>query len=463
MAALALSHPEPLRRSARQALGDAIRGRIIDPADAEYDLARQIQSTAVDRRPAMIVRPADALDVARSVRYARDADLPIAVRSGGHSLAGHSVADGALVIDLRSLKGLHIDPARRLAWAQTGLTAGEYTDAAGEHGLATPFGDAASVGLGGLTLGGGIGFLARRYGLAIDSLVSAEVVTADGRLLTASESEHPDLFWAIRGGGGNFGVVSRFQYRLHETGTVTGGMLVLPATSDVLRDLIPVAAAAPRDLSMISFLMPAPEAPFIPAELVGRYAVAVLLVHVGDLASGEAAVRPFRSLAAPIADLVGPMPYPAIYEFTRALEERGAEVVRSEFLSSLPTASVEAILDLIEAPGAPPAIVELRALGGAMADVPVEATAFAHRAAPALGSVIVPYEDEREPSESLAVAVHDVFRSQAVGVYSNFLENEGEARIREAYPAGAYERLREVKRRYDPANVFALNQNIPPA
>jgi FAD/FMN-containing dehydrogenase len=463
LTALAFPHLEPIRRSARQAFSDAIRGQVIDPTDPDYDLIRQVQSTAVDRRPALIVRPSDALDVARSVRFARDTGLPIAVRSGGHSLAGHSVADGAVVIDVRSLKGLHIDPDRRLAWAGSGLTAGEYTTAAGAHGLATPFGDAASVGLGGLTLGGGIGFLARRYGLAIDSLVSAEIVTADGRLLNVSESQHPDLFWAIRGGGGNFGVVTRFQYRLHEAGLVTGGMLVLPATRDVLRDLLPVAAAAPTGLSMISFVMPAPEAPFIPAELVGRYVVMAMVVHVGDPAEGAVAMGPFRSLATPIADLVDLIPYPAIYEFTRVLEERGAEVVRSEFLSSLPGTSVDAILDRLEAPGAPPAIVELRALGGAMADIPVEATAFAHRTAPVLASVIAPYETERGPSEALAAAIHAVLRRDAVGVYSNFLEDEGEARIHEAYPGGTYERLAAIKRRYDPSNVFALNQNIRPA
>ncbi len=463
MAAFAVQQPQPIGRPNRRAFAEAIRGLVLDPASPEYEAARQVHNAAFDRHPALVVRPADALDVARAVDLATEADLPIAVRSGGHSLAGHGTGDGAVVIDLSSLKGLHIDPVRKLAWARPGLTAGEYTAATHEHGLATPFGDTASVGLGGLTLGGGIGWLVRKHGLTIDSLVSAELVTADGRLVTASANENPDLFWAIRGGGGNFGVVTRFQYRLHEVDMVTGGMLVLPATRDVLRGLVPIAAEAPDDLSLIAFVMHAPPLPFIPPEQVGRLVVMAMLVHVGDPDAGQAAVAPFLSLATPIADLVGPMPYPAIYEFTKSGEARSAASLRSAFLPALTDASVDAILDHLEASTSPAAMVQLRVLGGAMAAVPSDATAFAFRDAPVMATIITPYEGPAAPHEAWTTSLFEAIRPGAVGVYANFLGDEGEARIREAYPSPTYARLAEVKRRWDPDNRFRLNQNIRPA
>jgi len=461
-------------RSARPDIDDTLdldafeaglNGSILLPGSPGYAEARLVYSANNDGHPALIVRAADAADVARTVTLARESGLALSVRGGGHSLAGYGTNDDGIVLDLGAMKGLHIDPDRRVAWAQPGLTAGEYTRAAAAHGLATPFGDTASVGIGGLTLGGGIGWLARKYGLAIDALQAVELVTAGGRQVTASADSHPDLFWAVRGGGGNFGVVTRFQYRLYPVGEIFGGALFMPATRDVLRSLVPIAASAPEELTTISFVMALPPAPFVPAELVGMLSLAVMFVWSGDPADGPAAIAPFREVATPLVDMAMPMPYPAIYAFLAEAEKRGLSVHRSRFLDTLDDDAIDAILAAMAAPSSPAAMVQLRVLGGAMARVPADATAFAHRDAAVMALVITPYEDPAtEPAQrAWTEALHEALGAHEVGVYSNFLEAEGDERIRAAYPGGTYERLADVKRRYDPSNLFRLNQNIRPA
>jgi FAD/FMN-containing dehydrogenase len=362
------------------------------------------------------------------------------------------------------MKGLHIDPERRLAWAQPGLRAEEYTVAAAAHGLATPFGDTGSVGIAGLTLGGGIGWLVRRHGLAIDALVSVEIVTADGRLLTASATEHPDLFWAVRGGGGNFGVVTRFQFRLYPVPQIVGGALFMPATREVLQALQPIAASAPEELTTISVLMAAPPAPFIPAEVHFQPTLAIMFVYDGDPEGAAAALAPFRQVATPLAELVMPMPYPGIYEMLRDAERRGSASHRSLFMDALDDAAIDEILARHAAPSSPFAMTQIRILGGAMARVPADATAFAHRDANVMVIIMTPFEDPAEAPVHAAwtQAYYEALQPKATGVYSNFLEDEGDARIREAYPTETYRRLVEVKRRYDPTNLFRLNQNIRP-
>ena len=289
------------------------KGPVISPDDPTYDEARTVFVGGIDRWPALIVRVADAEDVARGIALARENGLELAVRSGGHSAAGHSVSDGGIVLDLSDMRALEIDVEGRTAWAETGLTAGEYTEAAGAHGLATGFGDAGSVGIGGITLGGGVGFLVRKHGLTIDNLLAAEVVTADGELLRADADTHPDLFWAIRGGGGNFGVATRFQFRLHEVDPFVGGPLFLPATPDVLTGFIAAAQAAPEELSTIVNVMHAPPLPFLPAEYHGQLVLMGLMAYAGPVEDGLRALEPFRGLATPIADMVGPMPYSGLY------------------------------------------------------------------------------------------------------------------------------------------------------
>src|ERR671913_1474828 len=260
-----------------------VRGRIIRPQDDGYDEARSVFYGGFDRRPALIVRVEDAADISHVIALARESGLELAVRSGGHSVAGHSSTDGGIVLDLSEMKELELDVEGRTAWAQTGLTAGEYTAAAATHSLATGFGDTGSVGIGGITLGGGVGYLVRKYGLTIDDLISAEIVTAGGELLRVDAETHPDLFWAIRGGGGNFGVATRFQFRLHEVDEIVGGMLVLPATPEVLASFVAEAEAAPEELSTIANVMVAPPMPFFPAAAHGKLVIIALMAYAGDV------------------------------------------------------------------------------------------------------------------------------------------------------------------------------------
>jgi len=442
----------------------AFDGRVIAPDDAGYDQARTLFAGGFDQRPAVIVRPADADEVAQVVALARDTGMELAVRSGGHSGAGHSVSDGGIVLDLSAMRALDVDAGRRTAWAQTGLTAGEYSVAAGAYGLATGFGDTGSVGIGGITLGGGMGYLVRKYGLTIDDLLAAEVVTADGRLLRTDAETYPDLFWAIRGGGGNFGVATRFQYRLHPVGTVTGGMLILPATPEVVAGFVAEAEAAPEELSAIANVMVAPPMPFLPAELHGQLVVMALLVHAGAVEDGERAVAPFRRLATPLADMLGPMPYPEIYP----PEEAGyhpTAVGRTMFVDTVDRDVAETIVEYLRASDASLRVAQLRVLGGAMARVPVEATAFAHRQSRIMANLAAFYEgpEDQAVREAWVGDFAAALRQWDTGAYVGFINDEGPDRVRQAYPGTTWERLAAVKRRYDPTNLFRLNHNIPPA
>ena len=307
------------------ALANALRGDVMDPRDTAFEDTARIWNQAHQATPMAIVRVADAGDVATTVAFARSNGIEIAVRAGGHSVAGHSSGDGVLVIDLRALRGVHIDPAGGTVWAGAGLTAGELVTALAPHGLSVPFGDTGSVGIGGITLGGGIGYLVRKHGLTIDSLVAVEIVTASGEVLVASENEHADLFWAIRGGGGNFGIVTRFRYQAHPVDMVFGGAMVLPMSREVLLGAIEAAASAPDELSVIADVMDMPPLPFLPEEHHGRRAVLLTMIWVGDPDAGAAAVAPFRELATPLGEMVAPMPYPTIYAFTEGAGEPHAD------------------------------------------------------------------------------------------------------------------------------------------
>jgi FAD/FMN-containing dehydrogenase len=437
---------------------------VIAPEDPRYDEARTVFSGAIDRRPAVIVRVADAGDVAHVIAHAREIVAELAVRSGGHSGAGHGVSEGGIVLDLAQMRALEIDADSRTAWAETGMTAGEYTTAAAAHGLATGFGDTGSVGIGGITLSGGVGYLVRKHGLTIDDLLAADVVTADGELVRADADSHPELFWALRGGGGNFGVATRFRFRLHKLGTVVGGMLLLPATPDVIAGFVAAADNAPEELSTIASVMPAPPLPFVPAEHHGQLVVMATLAYAGDSEAGERAIAPFRALAEPLADMVRPMPYPEIFP-PEPEDFRPIATARTLFADSVDRDAAETILEHIRAATAPMAAAQLRVLGGAMARVPADATAFAHRQSRIMVNVAAMgmQPDEVALHEGWVANLADALQQDDAGAYVGFLADEGEKRIRAAYPGATWDRLAAVKATYDPTNLFRLNQNVPPA
>ena len=442
---------------------DGVAGRVIRPDDAEYDKARTPFYGVVDPRPAAIVRVADANDVSRVISLVRETGTEFIVRSGGHGVAGYATPNGGIVLDLGDMRHLDIDAETRTAWAETGLTAAEYTTAADTHGLATGFGDTGSVGVGGLTLGGGVGYLVRKHGLTIDDLLAADVVTADGQLRRVDAKSEPDLFWAIRGGGGNFGVATRFQFRLHPVGTIVGGMMMLPATPDVIHSFIALAEAAPEELSTIANVMPAPPMPFVPAQHHGKLVIFAMLCYAGAVDAGERAVAPFRALAAPIVDMVKPSRYPEMYP-PEDPNYHPIATGRTLFIDSVDRDVANTIVEHLGATDALMRVAQLRVLGGAMARVPVEATAFAHRKSRIMVNVAALYErpDQASVYEPWVTGFAAALRQGDNGAYVNFLVDEGEARIRDAYPGKTWDRLRSIKARYDPTNLFRLNQNIPP-
>jgi FAD/FMN-containing dehydrogenase len=442
----------------------AVQCPVIAPGDPEYDAARRVFMGDVDRRPAAIVRVANAEDVAGVIEVARETGVELAVRAGGHSV-GLSTTDGGLVIDLRDMKAIDLDQEARTVWAEAGLTASELTTATAAHGLAVGFGDTGSVGIAGITLGGGIGYMVRKHGLTIDSLLAAEIVTADGKLRHVDEDHEPDLFWAIRGGGGNFGVVTRFRYRLQDVREVVGGMLILPATPEIVEGFIAAAEVAPEELSTIANIMPAPAMPFLPEAHHGKLVVFAFVAHVGDVAAGERAMAPFRALATPLVDMVAPMSYADIYP-PEDPDYAPTPVQRTMFVDRIDRTAARTIVEFLEASDAPLRAAQLRVLGGAMAGVPTDATAFAHRTSRILAVLVNFYDKTPEDRARRQVWADDfaaALRQSDDGAYVNFLGDTGAAGVRAAYPDGTWDRLAAIKKRYDPTNLFRLNQNVPPA
>lgn len=451
--------------AAPEAIPAGFSGRTIRPGDADFDLLRLVANGAIDHRPTVILRPRSGTDVALAVGYARDAGLPLAVRSGGHSGAGHGVTEGGVVIDLRDMKALSIDAGGQTVTAEAGLTAGEVLGPVTEKGFILGFGDASSVGISGITLGGGIGYVVRKHGLTIDSLLAVEIVTADGQIRSVDAEHEPDLFWALRGGGGNFGVATRFTYRLNPLPAFTGGMLILPATAETVSGFLAAAEAAPEALSTIANIMPAPPMPFLPEALHGKLVIMGMMAFAGDAAAAEDALMPFRALATPLADMVKPGSFMQMYP-PEDPSMRPMTAIRTFYTDGVDRAVAGELLARLEASDAPMRVAQLRVLGGAAARVPSDATAYAHRDRRILGAAVAfcTGKDDVPGRQKWVVGLAELLMGRsAAGAYVNFLSDEGEARVREAYPQATWDRLRQVKRRYDPQNLFRLNQNIPPA
>jgi FAD/FMN-containing dehydrogenase len=445
------------------AFAAGLRGRLLGPGDGDYDTARTVWNAMIDRRPALIAQCAGVADVIAAVGFAREHGLPVAVRGGGHNVAGTAVADGALVVDLSPMKGIRVDPAARTVRAQGGVTWAELDAETQAFGLATTGGTISATGIAGLTLGGGLGWLMRCHGLACDNLLSADVVTADGRFLTASATENADLFWGLRGGGGNFGVVTSLEFRLHEFGpTLIAGPLFhpLPSAKEALRAYRDLAPTLPDAVTCHVAVLTSPE---------GAQLAALLPAYVGPIEEGEAALAPIRAIGSPAADLVGPIPYRALQQmFDAAFPAGRRNYWKSGFLRDLDDGAIDALIDGYARVPSPYGALFLEHYGGQAGRVPADATAFPHRSAPFNLIVLAAWDDPAHDEANVAWA-RDLWAAMqpyaADGVYVNYLSDarqEGENRIGAAYGPN-YDRLAALKRTYDPTNLFRSNQNITPA
>ncbi|GAA0459613.1 FAD-linked oxidase [Paractinoplanes deccanensis] len=443
-------------------------GAVLRPGDDGYDAARRVWNGAIDRRPMVILRCAGAADVAAGVRYAVRAGIELSIRSTGHNVTGRAVSDGGLTLDLSGMDGLRIDPERRAAVAGPGVLWGDFDRRAQEHGLATTGGRISTTGVAGLTLGGGFGWLMRRCGLAADNLLSVELVTADGTVTRVDGDTDADLFWALRGGGGNFGVATALEFRLHPVGpVVTGGAVFYPAASAgrVLRWYRGFLRDAPDVLSAQCNLLRLPAAPFVPAELHGRPAVAVAVCHLGGEAEAGKDLAALDDLGPPLLRRIARMRYTSLQRLYDMAGRFGSRVHgRAGYLAALPDAAID-VLASAEAAPSPDCIVMLSPLGGAVARVGETETAAGHRSAALSVSVDAVWRDPAETAAHHAWVrrLWDGLRPFTDGVYVNELGDEGPDRVRAAYHPASWSRLRDLKARYDPGNVFRLNQNIPPA
>ena len=443
-----------------------LRGELILPGDPDYEAARGIWNGTYDHHPAMIVRCADMEDVQLAVKFAYEQGMPLSVRSGGHSLAGYGMNDVGLVIDLSRMKAITVDPEKRIARLEPGLTWSEVANTLQPYGLALSSGDTGTVGVGGLLLGGGIGWMVRKYGLTLDHLRAVEMVTADGEFLRASADNNAELFWGLRGGGGNFGVATAFEVDLHPAGIVLGGAVFyeMAEAEAILQEYARYALTAPDELTTMAMLMAAPPAPFIPPAKQGQPVVVIFLCYTGDLAQGEQVIAPLQKLGTVVADVIAPIPYPVMFAFTEEASKPGfAQYVRSLFAQTLSDEAIQTLVKEGNRAISPQTMVQIRILGGAMSRVPVDATAFAHRDKQVMISVF-DTEWQSGNGEHLAHAeqLWQALSPYTEGVYINFLMDEGEQRIHQAYSPATYTRLVALKNRYDPTNLFHLNQNIIP-
>jgi FAD/FMN-containing dehydrogenase len=451
------------------ALRTSFRGALLHPGEEGYEEARRVWNGAIDRHPALIARCAGADDVVEAVRFARERELPVTVRGGGHAVAGHAVCDGGLMIDLSLMKAVEVDPEARTARAAGGLLWRELDAATQQHGLATTGGIISHTGIGGLTLGGGFGHLMRRHGLTVDNLLAVELVTADGERLRVDAASEPELFWGLRGGGGNFGVATAFEYRLHPVGPlVLGGPMFwglddAPAVLRVLRELAP---AAPDELGISISIMPAPPMPFLAPEQFGKPVIGLVLAWMGDFAAGERAIAPLREVGRPLADVVRPVPYPALQSMLDGGAPHGRHYYwKAHRLPALSDATIDVFCERASAFTSPFAQINGWAVGGAVSRVDPGATAVGERETGFELSFAVgwpPSDPDGERHRAWSRAGWEALRGESAGIYANFISDEGSAGVEAAYGA-RLARLTAVKDRYDPDNVFRHNANIPPS
>jgi FAD/FMN-containing dehydrogenase len=452
-----------------RALSGVFAGELVGPHDESYESARRVWNGMVDRRPELIARCAGEDDVVAALGFAREHGLAVAVRGGGHNVAGNAVCDGGVVIDLSALKAIAVDAERRTARVQPGVLLGELDRATEEVGLATPTGNVSMTGVAGLTLGGGLGWIARKHGPACDNLLAATVVTADGRRVTASPDENPELLWGLRGGGGNFGVVTSFQYRLHPVGpqVIAGGVLhAFTDAPEVFPFFAEFVATAPDELSVTASTFRAPPGMPIAPAMVGELVTMLAVCWVGDLDAGERALRPLREFGRPLADLVAPMPYTTLQSFSDAAYPSGQRNYwKSHYVDAITDDVVATLVEHAPWMGSPLSSFYFQHLGGAIARPGIDAAAFGHRHAGFDFAILTVWQDRAEDDEHVAWAraFADAMAPHATGVYVNNLGVEGADRVRAAYAPATYERLVALKDAYDPGNVFRLNQNIAPS
>jgi FAD/FMN-containing dehydrogenase len=467
---LSTTQASPLGDATVAELEAAVHGAVIRPGDDLYDDARQIWNGAHDRRPALIVRPTGAADVVRAMELGRSEGLPIAVRGGGHSVPGFSVCDDGLVIDLSGMRGVRVDASARRAVAAGGATWGDFDHETQGYGLATTGGLVSTTGIAGFTLGGGIGWLMRKHGLACDNLVGADVVCADGRIVHASPDEHPDLLWALKGGGGNFGVVTHFELELHPVGPIVyGGPIFFPGdrAAEVLRFYREWTADAPDELTTAANLLTGPPAPFLPEEWHGRRLIGILVAWAGRMEDGEGAVRALRGLGDPVADLCGPIPYTALQSLIDPLYPKGiVAYMKSGFMDGLDDDVIDELCRRHQGMTSPQEEIHVHHMGGAVGRVEQGASPFPDRASPYTLNTLAcaPTVDGFEEHVAWAGDLYAALEPHMSGrVYVNFLGQGDPRGASDAYQPETFARLQRVKAQYDPENVFALNQNIPPA
>jgi hypothetical protein len=444
-------------------------GELVSPDDATYDRHRAVWNGSIDRHPALIARCTRASDVSAAVTFARQTGLPLAVKGGGHSFPGQSVCDDGIVVDLGEMKGIAVDPQTRTATAEAGVLLGELDRETQAYGLAVPAGIVTHTGLAGLTLGGGIGWLQRKYGLTIDQLLSVDLITAEGEPVKASETENADLFWGVRGGGGNFGVVTRFEFRLNPLGpNVVSGPVFWPIeeSPNVLRFYRDWIAAAPDDLMTIVIHRKAPPLPFIPPEFHGKPVVAVVCCYAGSVEEGEEVVAPLKAFGSPVLDLCEPKPFLEHQSMFDPSYPHGQwYYMRACDVAELSDEVIDITVEHAMRIRSPLTAFPIWQMGGAISRVGEGETAFSGRGAGHTFNITAAtagrdgFDEEREWVRDFWSALEPHHTS---GVYVNFLMNEGEDRVREAYGTEKYDRLKALKRRYDPDNLFRLNQNIPP-